>query len=338
MAGAKAEDLRARLRASVLEALTPAPPNPAAETEEEPPKADAGEDPESPPEETDETAETAELTDESTAEEAEDKEDAESPKEKARLEEIRNLRSDRRALRDEVTELKERLTQAEQAAATPSASPAGHAPLANVKTIDQLRAVEGQLKTQVRAIEDYLDESLDAGERANFEEWARKSGHWNTEADRPNAMSLKKLKRLGEEILAQDVPARREYLSREPDISRKAEMAWPWWKDKDSEEYALAQDALARRPWLKNEPDWKAVLSVYVLGVQTLQKQLRANGGPKKAAGSARLGNPKLPTATVALPTAAARPQALDHNAALGAAIKTGDKQAMKTALVAMLE
>jgi hypothetical protein len=332
-AGAKAEDLRARLRASVLEALAPTPPSPAAEAEPEPPTADAGEESASPPEETDDTTEPIEeTTDEDAADEG-----AESPKEKARLEEIRNLRSDRRALRDEVAELKEKLVQAEQAATTNAPSPAAQSPLANVKTLDQLRTIETQLKRRVHDIEDYLDESLDPDKLANFEDWARKSGYWDSAEDRPNAARLKKLKRLSEDILTEDVPARREFIQVEAQKSRQAEAAFLWWNDRSSEEYAMAQRALQKYPALGQFAEWKELVSLIVKGAQALGKELSANGGHQKAAGPARLRNPKLPTATVALPTAAARPALSDPATEFVKAVQSGNREEMKKALVATL-
>ena len=329
------ESMRDKLRASVLAALKPAATTPEPEAAAESPAVEEGE-PESKVQSPKSEVEEPEVE----VEEPEEPEAEETPKEKARLEEIRNLRSDRRALRDELGELKEEVGKLkEAAAASPPPGPAGSAsPLANVQTAEELTQFERKLRTQVRTLEDYLDGSLEGAERVNVENWAKANGHWNTAEGAPNLASLKRLKRSAEELLADDVPARREHLQSERTASQRAEATFPWWNERESEEYAMAQRAVKKYPWIKQAAEWKEALGLIVLGAQALGKQIAANGGRAKPGGPARVGNPKLPRATVALPTAVTRPTAPTPDAEFGEGVKTGDRARMKAGLVAMLK
>jgi hypothetical protein len=185
----------------------------------------------------------------------------------------------------------ERLQQELEAARTQTPiAPTAENPLGNLTNETELARYAGQVRANVRLIEDYLDGATSPEENTRAEALAKSLG-WNPEAEEKPDRVLKRLKRQGQDVLDQHVPQRAEALKAEKQASAQAEVILPFLKggtDAESKELAKhARETLQAFPALRSIPNWKLASGVYALGLRELNRRLEAQKGGKGPAAAA---------------------------------------------------
>lgn len=232
-------------------------------------------------EEQEQTEETETEEAETENEEEEHEEDGDRKKLSPELQKVLDKRigkevGKRKALEQQLEQVKAEL---EQVKSTRSAASAPAAAIMDEATLDKMEENGERL---VNDIEAYLDESASEKDRARVEKFMEQQGL--------DAAGLKAYARKVQRTLDREIPKEREkvkqYRAAETQMSAKAKVLFPFLEKKDDPNYAKAQQVLEMFPEIKRLPHWKVVQGCYVLGLQAMEKLIAAKnaeaGGKKK--------------------------------------------------------
>ena len=215
---------------------------------------------------------------------------AERREAKAKAEEAEAARA---AIEAEAAELRQQLDS--------SLSNAGAAtendPLAGIaRTAAEVAEFARVVKGQVRLIEDFLDDAVDAGsaEEAALIKLAQGAGAWNAEEKTFHKGALKKLMRQGQDALAEHVPARLRAIEaeRESNAAVSKSKGFEFWSKPGSQEYKDAMQVLRDVPGISALPSRKFAAGVFALGMREWRKlnPTAGKGGNSRGGAEARSG------------------------------------------------
>jgi hypothetical protein len=251
---------------------------------------------ETPPESSETTAEPAVAEDAAEVEgtdEAKEQEERPTGVQKRIDKLTRRLRETEEALeteRQRVRDLEE--STAEQTGAPTPSTPA-QTGLEHLSA-SQIERVERDATELRDSIEDYLDGVADDSQRVRVERYM--------ETQKLDETGLKRSRRELARLLERHIPARREFIRHQSDADAKTVQMFPWWNDRTSPEYQEAVAMLHARPEVRKWPDWKFALSVSVVGLREVRKQLEAKTGKPAASTVAAKPPPKVPTPSESVP------------------------------------
>jgi hypothetical protein len=245
-----------------------------------------------------------------------------------------NLQSEKDALTERVTELEQEL----QNRPTDGAAPVlPNDPLGFVKSPKELQEYASTVKTQIRQIEDYLDEAMDETRLPKFTEWAQRQGLADGNGN-IDTVKLKQMKRLAQDALTDLVPQRAQHLQAEAEASQLAEQRFPWLKDTKSAQYKAFHSMVQSLPEIRRLPNWKVLGAIFVRGLEVAAAETAkrgANGGKPGATRPAAQPT-RLPGRTTVLPQREAGADTT-RNTLRKQAFQSRDPKAMEKYLAAEL-
>jgi hypothetical protein len=211
-------------------------------------------------------------------------------------------------LKDKLAELEAQVAQLQKDGETRVTLP--NDPLAFIGSKADLDKYSTSLKGHLRNIEDFLDEALPEDRRQEFNAWAKANGAYDEENQHYDLQRLKGLRRMAQDALQEYVPLKAQYFGAEAAESAKAEAAFPWLKQPESEEHKLYKQVLTAFPEIKRVPHWKGAACIFVRGLQVVTAEAKAKQGkPSKPAAPAARPAPRLPGASAAAPQRGGQPQ-----------------------------
>lgn len=156
--------------------------------------------------------------------------------------------------------------------------------LSFIKNATELAEWHKNATNAINAIDEFLDndgQAISSHQQQVLQALAKT--HDLTNADGELSLpKLRKTRRIYGDILAKEVPNKFAWFEAEPRHSAAAEARFPWWKDRDSEEYRIASNAVKLLPELRRHPEWKTLVGLWVKGIIADRKEQEAQAAKGK--------------------------------------------------------